>query len=266
MKKVYLALQDSVSRSWFPVACVDHIRPPNLSEDIYLLRYTKGVNRFDHFSGFGRMGDLKAAYFSVGLFPLLKNRVISRNRADFSSFARWLGKKESELTFFDELAVTGGQRGTDSIELIPVPERSSDGMYRVSFFVHGVRYLSQREQFEFSHLQDGDELVLVPEFNNESDRHALLLKRHGSAHHVGYVPRYFSKDFSFLMKKASQDVSVTVQRVNPDAPFAFRVLCQFETRWPDSFDACRGGDFELLVDLPDQVHPVPQDANSKFEI
>lgn len=266
MKKIYLALQDSDTRSWFPVACVDHIRPPELEDDLYLLRYTKGVRRFKDFPGFGRMGDFKAAYFSVGLFPLLKNRVISRNRADFSSFARWLGRKESELTFFDELAVTGGQRGTDSIELIPVPERSADGMYRVLFFIHGVRYLPPREQLEFSHLREGDDLVLVPEYNNEADRHALLLKRHGAVHHVGYVPRYFSKDFSGLLKDSKQEVKVTVQRVNPDAPLAFRVLCSFETIWPKNFDACRGGDFELFVDLPDHVHVVSNDQMSELKL
>lgn len=256
MKTIYLALQDSSSRSWFPVARVDHLNPTELGEEIYLLRYTRGVARFADFNGFGRMLNTKAAYFSHGLFPLLKNRVISRNRADFSAFARWVGRSESELGYFEELALTGGQRGTDSIELIPVPEPSAEGMYEASFFVHGVRYLSGRDQAEFSLLVPGDKLVLVPEFNNEVDRHALLLKRHGSAHHVGYVPRYFSKDFSELLKSDSHNVEILVQKVNSDAPLAFRVLCSFRAPWPEHFDACRGGDFELFVDTPDHLHVV----------
>jgi HIRAN domain len=256
MKTIYLALQDTSSRSWFPVARVDHLKSTDLGDEIYLLRYTKGVSRFVDFKGFGRMVNTKAAYFSYGLFPLLKNRVISRNRADFAAFARWVGKKESELGYFDELSLTGGQRGTDSMELIPVPEPSPDGMYRVSFFVHGVRYLTQREQVEFSNLSQGDQLVLVPEYSNEVDRHALLLKRHGSAHHVGYVPRYFSKDFSELLRSSSHEVEVVVEKVNSDAPLAFRVLCTIEAPWPVNFDACRGGDFDLLVDTPDDLHVV----------
>lgn len=256
MKTIYLALQDSISRAWSPVARVDHVNTADHGDEIYLLRYTRGVGKFSEFKGFGRMQDTKAAYFSDGLFPLLKNRVISRNRSDFSAFARWVGKKESELTYFDELALTGGQRGTDSMELIPVPQPSADGMYRVSFFVHGVRYLSERDQAEFAQLVEGDQLVLVPEFNNVADQHALLLKRHGSAHHVGYVPRYFSKDFSEIMKREGGGVEVSVQKVNSDAPLAFRVLCSFQAPWPTDFDACRGGDFELLVDTPGHLHVV----------
>ncbi|CAM0124481.1 HIRAN domain-containing protein [Stenotrophomonas maltophilia] len=256
MKTLYLALQELSSRAWFPVARVDQLSSDEAGDDIFLLRYTRGVSRFSDFNGFGRMLNTKAHYFSHGLFPLLKNRVISRNRADFSAFARWVGKAESELSYFDEIALTGGLRGTDSMEIIPVPERSADGKYRVSFFVHGVRYLSEREQAEFAHLQAGDQLVLVPEFNNEVDRHALLLKRHGSAHHVGYVPRYFSKDFSELLKAGGAEVQVGVQKVNADAPVAFRVLCSFQAPWPDDFDACRGGDFEPLVDTPDHLHVV----------
>lgn len=256
MKTIYLALQDLTSRAWFPVARVDQLNPAGANDEMYLLRYTQGVNKFSEFKGFGRMLNTKAHYFSHGLFPLLKNRVISRNRADFSAFARWVGKSEAELTYFEEIALTGGLRGTDSMELIPVPEPSADGKYRVSFFVHGVRYLSEREQSEFAHLKQGDELVLVPEFNNEVDRHALLLKRHGSAYHIGYVPRYFSKDFSQLMQKGGDNVHVSVQKVNSDAPIAFRVLCSFQAPWPTDFDACRGGDFEPLVDTPDHLHVV----------
>lgn len=256
MKTIYLALQDSSTRSWFPVARVDHVSPLEFGEEMYVLRYTRGVLRLKDFPGFGRMSKFDAAYYSHGLFPLLKNRVIARNRADFATFARWLGKQESELSYFDELAVTGGLRGTDSMELIPVPEPTLDAKYRASFFVHGVRHLPEREQLEFGSLKEEEELVLVPEFNNESDRHALLLKRHGSTHHVGYVPRYFSKDFSALLEAEGSRVRVRVSRVNKDAPLAFRVLCSFEAPWPKNFDACRGGDFELYVEMPAQMHVV----------
>lgn len=259
MKTIFLALQDSSTRSWFPVARVDRFECDKQllggdeEGELYLFRYTKGVTRFPEFQGFGRMNKFDVAHYSAELFPLLKNRVIARNRGDFSAFARWVGKDASELTFFDELAVTGGLRGTDSIELIPVPDRTPDGMYKASFFVHGARYLSEREQVEFANLTAGAELVLVPEFNNEIDQHALLLKRSGSTHHVGYVPRYFSKDFSALLEAHGGDVHVTVSRVNPDAPLAFRVLCEFESPWPEGFNACREAEYELYAESPAQV-------------
>lgn len=250
MKKIFLALQDPESRSWFPVARVEMLY------DYYVLHYTKGVEKFPGFPGFGRMNKLDCAYFSKDLFPLLKNRVISRSRTDFSAFAGWLGRDGSALTAFDELAVTGGLRGTDTIELIPVPEISEKGLYEASFFIHGFRYLSPDARQEFLQLVVGDELSLVPEPENETDVHALRLTRGGESQFVGYVPRYFSLEFSTLLRAKGREVSVKVARVNDGAPFAFRVLCNLVAPWPENFDSCRDDEFRTLVDEPKAMHVI----------
>ncbi|MCL1561091.1 HIRAN domain-containing protein [Xanthomonas nasturtii] len=250
MNKIFLALQEPETRSWFPVARVEKLL------DSYVLHYTKGVEKFPKFLGFGRMNKLDCVYFSRDLFPLLKNRVISRNRADFSAFADWLGKDASALSAFDELAVTGGLRGTDTIELIPVPEINENGLYQASFFIHGFRYLSPSAREEFLKLAIGDQLSLVPEPENEFDGHALRLTHRGSSQFIGYVPRYFSMEFSALLKAQKDAVVVTVMRVNDGAPFAFRVLCELVAPWPEDFDSCREDEFRSLVDVPRATHVI----------
>jgi hypothetical protein len=250
MKTIFLALQEPISRNWFPVARVDQLK------ENFLLRYTKGTSRFADFSGFGRMTKLDAAYLSDQLFPLLKNRVMARNRADFSAFAGWLGKDAELLTPFEELAVTGGLRGTDTMELIPVPEVSDSGAYEAAFFIHGVRYLSEGSQTEFSKLKPGDELLLVKDSQNPSDRHALLLRTKTSACLVGYVPRYFSLEFTTLLDAQEDLLRVQVARVNSDAPLAFKVLCSLRAPWPDGFSSCHQAEFELLTEPASQIQVV----------
>src|ERR1700756_2593591 len=78
----------------------------------YRLRYTKGAEQVEGFDGFARMQDLQSEFISSELFPLLKNRVLPRNRPEFASYASWLGRDKESLDFFEELAVTGGLRGT----------------------------------------------------------------------------------------------------------------------------------------------------------
>lgn len=250
MKKIFLALQDQITRAWLPVARVDKL-PQG-----FVLRYTEGAFSAADFKGFGRMNKLDAAYVSHSLFPLLKNRVMSRSRPEYSTFARWLGKDAESLEAFEELAITGGQRGTDNLELIPVPEPDEAGNYKANFFVHGVRYLGPGALFHFSELEEGDELILERDRNNPSDSHALLLKKGAETTAIGYVPRYFSSEFSALLDLNSDKVKVEVLRVNGDAPLAFRVLCELSTPWPENFEACRKSVFELIADPPDAVHLV----------
>lgn len=250
MKTIYLAAQEASTRAWYPVARVDQ------AEDGFVLRYTKGVEKVSGFTGFGRMNRLDVGYYSEELFPLLKNRVMARNRADFPAFARWLGRDAADLSPFEELSYTGGLRGTDSLELVPVPERTPDGAYEASFFIHGVRYLSEGSQKQFSTLTLGDELLLVRDVQNPADRYALLLRTKTNACLVGYVPRYYSHDFSSLLESEGRGVAVTVARVNLDAPAAFRVLCTLTSPWPATFDTCRQDEYNVVSTGAVQLHVV----------
>ncbi|WP_312327778.1 HIRAN domain-containing protein [Stenotrophomonas sp.] len=247
MKALYIALQDPQSHSWAPVARVWR------SDGVFRLRYTQGAGRVSGFVGFARMDRLDGEFVSPELFPLLKNRVLARGRPEFGLLAQWVGREKDEIDAFDEIALTGGLRGTDSIELIPEPEPSADGRYEAEFFVHGVRYLSEASQVDFSALREGDSLCLASDLQNKFDAHALLLRTSDPVSVVGYVPRYYSEDFSSLVGELRDQVNISVVRANLDAPLAFRVLCKLDAPWPQGFESCKGTAYLPYVDSPVSV-------------
>lgn len=247
MKTIFLALQDPATRSWAPVARVDR------DSDAYRLRYTKGAHVIEGFNGFVRMNDLESEYLSKELFPLLRNRVLPRTRPEFAQFASWAGNSILEMDYFEELSLTGGLRGTDSIELFPMPERTSSNTFDARFFVHGARYLALNSDGIVKSLAPGDRLYLASDPQNVHDRHALLLRTGEPVSLVGYVPRYFSHDFSSLLFSDPEAVRVVVEKVNPGAPPPYRVLCRFVAPWPASFKSCDSALFQLIESTSKKV-------------
>ncbi|BAE70763.1 HIRAN domain-containing protein [Xanthomonas oryzae] len=240
MKSIYIAIQDAVSHRWTPVARVDR------EEESYRLRYTKGARSVDGFRGFVRMEQLEREFTSYELFPILKNRVLSRSRPEFSAYAHWLGSGQRELDVFDELARTGGLRGTDSLELIPLPEKTDDGKYQVYFFVHGIRHVAPEVKSLLSKIKEGDRLYVAADLQNNYDQYALFLRTVDPIALVGYVPRYYSRDFFSLLRCDPKAVEVEVEQVNSSAPAPFRLLCKMAAPWPNGFNACSGEFYELI--------------------
>ena len=64
---------------------------------------------------------------------------------------------------------------------------------------------------------------------------------------VGYLPHYLCKDLKNLLNFIDRDkVKFTVLKVNSDAPVQFRVLCEMNAVWPDSFQPFSDDDFRIL--------------------
>jgi hypothetical protein len=146
------------------------------------------------------------------------------------------------------LARSGGQRFTDSIEIVPCPEPTKDNNYLVYFFSHGLRYLSAKDQERVSELKPGERLFLMRDLQNHADIMALLMRTNDPISVAGYVPRYYSKKFCVLIEKIDQEqVIVSVERVNVDAPSNFRLLCKLVAPWPADFAPCSKGQFEPIV-------------------
>lgn len=251
MKSLYVAIQDHDSRKWSPVARV------RKQGDLYRLNYTGGAKDLAGFKGFGLMKSLDKEYVSHEIFPLLKNRVLAAGRPESKRLIGWLGLGEGEYDAFEELARTGGVRATDTIELIPEPEPTSQNRYEAYFFVRGARHLPPSTEEVINHLQVGDRLYLMKDVQNEVDPYALLLRTKDPISVIGYAPRYYSEDFSILA--SGDDVTeacVTVEQINPDAPLAYRILCKINAPWPKSFTPCESSKFTSLasgvVDLASQ--------------
>lgn len=242
MKTLFVTWQDPETRRWIPVGRLTY------ENGTYEFAYTRGAKASQNFVPFGRMVDLNSVYSSTELFPLFANRILSRTRPEYSEYLSWLGLDESKASELEVLARSGGQRATDTLEIIPCPEPTPDNSYVVRFFSHGLRYLAEKDQQRVGSLRPGDRLWLMRDVQNRIDAMALLMRTDDPISVVGYVPRYYSGEFSTLMEKVGQErVRVSVEQVNADAPSNFRLLCKLEAPWPADFAPCSQGQFETLA-------------------
>ena len=244
MKAIFVAYQDAISRNWAPVGRLTRV------EGRYHFSYTRGAEELPNFVPFGRMTDLGAEYVSEKLFPLFANRVLPKSRPEYSDYLKWLGLSQVSHDALEELARTGGLRATDTLELIPCPAPSEGNRYEVFFFCRGLRHLPQESQARAVELKHGERLYLAQDLQNGFDITALLLRTGEPMTLVGYAPRYYSADFTQLIKHVgANEVKVTVEQVNTEAPAQYRVLCKLSAPWPSGFAPCKAGQYEPIINL-----------------
>jgi len=238
---LFVAWQDPKTREWIPVGRLTH------ANGTYLFQYTKGAKRSERFVPFGWMRALDTTYLSPTLFPLFANRLLPKSRPEFKDYIEWLGLTESKYDELEILARSGGIRETDTLEIFPCPMPDKDNRYVAYFFCHGLRYFSKEQQTRLKTLKVGERLRFLKDIQNSFDPTALMLRTQEPVSLMGYCPRYFSAEFSQLLEKAGpEDVSVTAERVNPDAPSELRLLCKIVAPWPRKFAPCSKGLFEPI--------------------
>jgi hypothetical protein len=217
----------------------------------YAFAYTRGAqdaHAAKRFRPFGSMTDLSVVYLSKTLFPLFANRVLNESRPEYPDFLRWLGLGErSPANELEVLARSGGLRATDTLEVFPCPEPTRDQQYLVYFFSRGIRHLLPENQARIPTLQVGQQLYLMKDVQNAFDRTAILMRTGDPVANVGYCPQYFSQEFTKLLDVVGcENVKVTVERVNFDAPTQFRLLCRLAAPWPLNFAPCSMEQFEVV--------------------
>lgn len=241
MKSLYLAWQDYENRRWLPVGLL------TFKDNLYKFVYTKGALESNHFSPFGRMNDLYSVYESCELFPLFSNRLMSNKRPEFKEFMKWLNLDADNLDPFTVLALTGGIRGTDNLEVFLCPEPNKEGNYELSFFNHGLSHTPAFAVETVNNLQIGEKLFLLHDVQNPYDALALAIRTDDPATIIGYCPRYLAEDFHKLLQKSPKEVTVTVVRVNYEAPLHLRLLCKITSPWEEGFKPCSHKFYEPLA-------------------
>jgi len=244
VKILYIAWSDKKVNKWLPVGrlCYD--------SEKYIFCYTKGAKESPRFIPFGTMVDLERVYTSEDLFPLFENRLLNRNRPEFKRMLSWLDIEEEDYDPLDVLALTEGKRGTDSLEIFPCPTISSDNIYRMSFFSHGLRYIDERATASLEDLKEGDLLYLLPDPQNRYDPNAIIMRSDDPVRFAGYCPRYIVKDFHSLLKDVDPAmIHVTIKRLNFDAPAPYRILCNIRAKCPDGFRPCSDPLFEPILSI-----------------
>ncbi|MEP0885620.1 DNA-binding protein [Trichocoleus sp. ST-U3] len=242
-KTLFLAWQDPISRSWFPIGRL------TFDEGIYQFVYTQGVKEAEEKCAFKPLSSfpcLDEVYTSTQLFPVFANRLMSRSRPDYSNFIKWLNIPNDENDPIVILARSGGERETDTLAVFPCPEVDEQGQYQLDFFSHGLRHLPSRAIERINQFELGEKLWLAHEFQNPYDSQALILNT--SDHYiVGYCPRYLLAEV-FELIRLSSNLEVRVERVNkPPTPLQFRLLCKMSVDATDDFRSFSSSQYQPLI-------------------
>lgn len=246
MTSLFLAWQDSgASRAWFPIGRLD----TDSSHSNYSFGYTYGAMRAAQVAGLRPLEsfpDFNRVYQSPDLFPLFKNRVLDSSRVDFSEYLRQLDLQPDNADPIAILAVTGGTRQTDNLEVFPKIEQQPDGRFSCRFFLHGSRHVNEAAQKSISELTPGSELRVALELNNPATGLALQIET-PAYHMIGWAPRYLVNDLKRAIDDSPEEVSVKVVRMNPaPAPSNQRVLVELSGRLPFSHSPMSDRDFQLI--------------------
>lgn len=242
-KTLFLAWQDPISRSWFPIGRL------TFDGGIYQFTYTQGVKEAEEKCAFKPLSSfpyLDEVYTSSQLFPVFANRLMSRSRPDYRSFIEWLNILNDENDPMAILARSGGERETDTLAVFPCPEIDEQGQYHLYFFSHGLRHLPSSAIERINQFESGEKLWLAHEFQNLSDSQALILNT--SDHYiVGYCPRYLLAEI-FELLRPNSNLEVQVERVNkPPTPLQFRLLCKMSVDALDNFRPFSSSQYQPLI-------------------
>lgn len=241
MKTLYVAYRDEEGKQWRPIGCLRRV-----NKNKFTFNYTCGVKKISAFNPLSLMKDLETTYESEELFPFLRNRILGKKRPEYSQLIRWLDLEDDNNDEDNDLwmlALTEGRRATDALTIFPCPTKNTKNEYVLDFFVSGISHLENDDII--NSLNVGDRLYPLRDYQNHYDEWALLLMVDAEpVSLVGYCPRYFSKDFCSLVEKNTQEFRVVVKKINIDAPYQFRLLCELSAPWPDNFQPCSGEDYE----------------------
>lgn len=212
----------------------------------YRFRYIHNARNVQGFRPLVGFPSLDRAYESEQLFPLFAQRVMSPRRPDYLGYLKTLGL-ERNASPWEVLALSGGRRTGDTIQLVPAPVPLEGDTWEIDFLVHGVRHMINRpivlndsticsdaRQLEASleGLAAGDQLHLISDSTNEANPNAQLIVTNGGVP-IGFLPDLFTEDFVRLDRGGVRCEAVVVN--NAASPWHMRVLARLTCKVPENF-------------------------------
>jgi len=243
MKSLYLAWQGP-DRRWFPVGRLD----ADAANEYFWFGYTNGALQAEKSAGFHPLPafpDFRAAYESAELFQLFKNRVLDPNRRNFGQYLKTLGLEHNDPIAI--LAVTGGERRTDNLEVFPKIVKDEAGAFVCRFFLHGLRHMPEEARARAIALRPGDELGVSIELTNPATKVGIQLTTRPDYFFIGWTPHYLVPD---LLKATSAVdlIKAKVVQVNmDDTPINRRVLIEFSGKLPQDVTPMSDVQFQLIT-------------------
>ena len=166
---------------------------------------------FNFFPGFN---DLSKTYKNNELFINIASRLPNKGRIDYLEILNSYNL-DKEFSDFDILKATRGRTLTDNYEFVPAFD-----LNKIEFDVAGTRHCKDINKCK-DFLKINRVLYLEPEPNNKNDENAVkvVLKENGKLYHLGYVPRYYSKELLNELNKGAK-YSAMIQNLKFNSPFS----------------------------------------------
>ena len=166
---------------------------------------------FNFFPGFN---DLSKTYKNNELFINIASRLPNKGRIDYLEILNSYNL-DKESSDFDILKATRGRTLTDNYEFVPAFD-----LNKSEFDVAGTRHSKDINKCK-DFLKINRVLYLEPEPNNKNDENAVkvVLKENGKLYHLGYVPRYYSKELLNELNKGAK-YSAMIQNLKFNSPFS----------------------------------------------
>ena len=203
--------------------------------------------------------DFERRYTSETLFQLFLQRAMDPRRPDFLRYVEDLGLSD-DASPWEQISRSGGARGSDTLQLFPVPRFTGEG-WTCYFLVHGTRHLLLKDVMvgESTHvkysadeleqvldsLSRGDNLQVEHEISNQFSKHALLATNVKGAP-VGWVPNWLAAEV--LQLQAGGLLSFEVDRVNPpEAGWHMRLVVKVVADCPEEYAFFTGPNWATLA-------------------
>ena len=166
---------------------------------------------FNFFPGFN---DLSKTYKNNELFINIASRLPNKGRIDYLEILNSYNL-DKESSDFDISKATRGRTLTDNYEFVPAFD-----LNKIEFDVAGTRHCKDINKCK-DFLKINRVLYLEPEPNNKNDENAVkvVLKENGKLYHLGYVPRYYSKELLNELNKGAK-YSAMIQNLKFNSPFS----------------------------------------------
>ncbi len=245
MSTLFVAWQSPApTRAWFPIGRLDAENNAKFS-----FGYTRGALDAQRESGFKPLVSFpkfEDRYESNELFPVFKNRVLDPGRKDFAEYLGWLDLDPMHTDPIEILALTGGERQTDSLEVFPKIIKHADNSFTCRFFLHGLRHVSEAARMRATKLREREPLQVAIELNNPATEIAIQLQT-ADCHLIGWAPRYLVGDLLDAIQ-VHPLVEATIQRNNQiAAPLARRVLIELKGQLPQNYEPMTSNQFQLIA-------------------
>lgn len=165
---------------------------------------------FDYFPGFP---NLSLLYESDELFPNIETRLPNKTRPDYLDILNSYGLDKTS-TKIDILKATKGRLITDNYEFVPVFNKN-----KVEFDLAGTRHCPDVQECK-NLIKVNDKLELEMEPKNKYDANAIkvIFVNQGNKYHLGYVPRYYTKELTELLKSGCE-YSALIESLNFESAF-----------------------------------------------